>query len=118
MSGLPVCPRMRVSTPQLRAYWTVAAGGKFFRVRTCSARTALEHGHKRTNDPAVLLGLAFEEQVRRIHVRGPTRFQRRRQHLLPEAIRRRELGETISEIARALHVPRETLRDWFRQVAA
>ena len=92
--------------------WTVVAAGKTFRVRTNSARTALDHARKRTGEEGELVELGVEEApVVRPSV-GSTRHRRRRRVLMPEAIRRRNSGETVADIARALQVPRETVRDW------
>lgn len=47
-----------------------------------------------------------------------TPHDRIRSALLPEARRRREAGESVTAIARRLHVKRETLRDWLLADAA
>jgi hypothetical protein len=100
------------------ALWTVASAGKTFRVKTCSAKDAISFAEQRTNMPAVLLDLEFQPEARQRQesdVRRTTglgRHERRRGVLLPEAIRRRAAGETVTQIAKGLHVARETLRDW------
>lgn len=99
------------------ALWTVVSAGKTFRVKTCSARDALSFAEERTNMPAVLLDLELHAEARVTteasrRTTGRGRHERRRDALLPEAIRRRGIGESVTQIAKGLHLPRETLRDW------
>ena len=100
--------------------WTVRAGRETFRVRTSSARAALRFAVKSGGRDPVIVGLDVDSATPanttpRIPV---TRFDRLRKALLPDAIRRRTAGESITEIAAALKVPRETLRDWLLAAGA
>lgn len=108
-----------MSAGSSRTLWTVVAGGERLQVETCSARTALAQAERRTGQAARLVDLEFEAEARPLRAEprvrrttGPTRFERRRQVLKPEALRRRGDGESIAGIARALKLPRETVRDW------
>ena len=95
--------------------WTIRAGRETFRVRTSSARAALRFAAKNGGRDPIIAGLEVETPTPaptttpRIPV---TRFDRLRKTLLPDALRRRDAGESVTEIAAALKVPRETLRDW------
>lgn len=95
--------------------WTIRAGRETYRVRTSSARSALRFAVKNGGRDPVIVGLEVEtptpasSATPRIPV---TRFDRLRKALLPDALRRRDAGESVTEIAAALKVPRETLRDW------
>ncbi|MBI2393710.1 MAG: hypothetical protein HYV09_29320 [Deltaproteobacteria bacterium] len=97
------------------SFWTVGSAGKTFRVRTCSARTALEYARRRTRHPATLLALTLDVArpgPRPAYRRGATR----RRKLMPDVLVRRAMGDSITSIARDLGVPRETVRDWLREV--
>jgi hypothetical protein len=102
-----------VEAPVVCAVWTVTSAGKSFRVKTCSARTALAHAHQRTGEPGKLVGfkLATHPPTRPREIPN-TRLGRLRKTLKPEALRRRATGETVTSIAKSLHLPRETVRDW------
>ncbi len=94
--------------------WTIRAGCETYRIRTSSARTALHLvAASGGRDPEIVgLDLARGPAAPNAPRPSETRFDRLRKGLLPEAIRRRDAGESITSIAAALHVPRETLRDW------
>lgn len=93
--------------------WTIRAGKETYRVRTSSARTALRHAIRSGGRRPVIIGLELNPTEAVPMPRVPqTRFDRLRRSLLPEAVRRRNAGESVTEIAAALKVPRETLRDW------
>lgn len=92
--------------------WTVATPTRTYDVRTSSARTALAHAARRSQGPVAIVGLRHEPVV------SPplkTRSWRVRNALLPKALSRHREGEPVAAIARALSVPRETVRDWIRQ---
>lgn len=80
-----------VSESVVCAVWTVMAAGRTFRVKTCSARTALAHAHQRTGEPGKLVGfrLATLAPPRPREIPN-TRLGRLRKTLKPEALRRRE----------------------------
>jgi hypothetical protein len=102
-----------VEVPVVCAVWTVTAAGKSFRVKTCSARTALAHAHQRTGEPGKLVGFKLSTKAPTKPREIPnTRLGRLRKSLKPEALRRRATGETVTSIAKSLHLPRETVRDW------
>lgn len=95
--------------------WTIRAGRETFRVRTSSARAALRFAVKSGGRDPVIVALNIDPPTPATNTtpRIPvTRFDRLRKALLPDALRRRDAGESVTEIAAALKVPRETLRDW------
>jgi hypothetical protein len=101
--------------------WTIVARGKAFHVRTCSARTALHHAEALARGSGTIVGIRTNAPALPPDPE-PERFEtprmRVRRMLLPEAIRRHQTGEPTTKIAKALSVPRETLRDWLRLFVA
>lgn len=95
--------------------WTIRVGRETYRVRTSSARAALRFAKSKGGRDPIIVGLEVETSTPASSTtpRIPaTRFDRLRKALLPDALRRRDAGESVTEIAAALKVPRETLRDW------
>ena len=102
--------------------WIVNSAGVNYRVRTCSARTALLRVQENTAQPAALVGIKTRQpRAAVINLDKPksvlrdSRFTRRKDALLPEVVRLAGLNYTIAAIARSVHVPRETVRDWLIQ---
>jgi hypothetical protein len=119
---MPRRPCVHVTTEDegvLWPVWTVKSGAKTFRVKTSSMNAALAHAQLRTKQAAAPVQLTFEPETPRTPRPGrTTRHGRRRSVLKPEALRRREAGATVTAIAKALRVPRETVRDWLRAEGA
>ena len=106
--------------------WIIRASEKTYRVRTFSMRTALQHVEKLGGRSPVLIDIAtnvpgdlpIAKKPRPSRRQPSTRRDRVRSALLPEALSRRATGQSTVAIAKALGVPRETLRDWFLAHAA
>ncbi|MFI5297579.1 MAG: hypothetical protein ACHREM_05725 [Polyangiales bacterium] len=119
-------PRQILTTSSSSSVWSVASCGATFEVRTASAREALSLVSTKMGAPARLIGLTSKpltaspadespSRKRRPPLRVPeTRLTRRKAHFVDEARRRHRANESITSIAKAIQVPRETVRDWLR----
>ncbi|MFI5300419.1 MAG: hypothetical protein ACHREM_20210 [Polyangiales bacterium] len=123
-------PRQILTTSSSSSVWSVASCDATFEVRTSSAREALSLVSTKMGAPARLVGLASKpakssaadeiasSRKRRPPLRVPeTRLTRRKAHFVDEARRRHRANESITSIAKALQLPRETVRDWLRAAA-
>lgn len=108
-----IAAEFRPSSVPSPTVWTVATPTRTYDVRTSSARTALAHAARRSQGPVAIVGLRHEP----VALPSPlkTRSWRVRNALLPKALSRHREGEPVAVIARALSVPRETVRDWIRR---
>ncbi|MFI5298300.1 MAG: hypothetical protein ACHREM_09400 [Polyangiales bacterium] len=124
-------PRQLVTSSNSSSVWTVVSCGVPFEVRTSSVREALALVSTKMGAPARLVGLvskpvtparatsaSSDAPKRRPPLRVPeSRLTRRKAHFVEEARRRHRANESITSIAKAIQVPRETVRDWLRAAA-
>lgn len=99
--------------------WVLLAAGQMWRVRTSSARDAIERVQVQTRGAPVKIVGIVSEPLPPLEKRLPAEVDRRRKAFFDKAIKMWESGRySLAEIGRELKIPRETVRDWVRQATA
>lgn len=99
--------------------WVIFAAGQMWRVRTSSARDAIERVQVQTRGAPVKIMGIVNDPLPPVEKRLPANVDRRRKAFFDKAIKMWESGQySLAEIGRELKIPRETVRDWVRQATA
>lgn len=99
--------------------WVLGAGGREWRVRSSSVRSAMEMVRRQvgSREQIAVVGLVSEPLAAQFSERRlPARVQNIRRAYFDKVVRAWETESvSLAEIARRFKLPRETVRDWVRE---